>query len=194
MRYLEFNPYWNVPRSIARKEIIPRLSSNPDYLAEHGMELVPAHSTLSELSTGKARVRQRPGPRNALGAVKFGMPNPMDIYLHATPSHELFKRTRRDLSHGCIRVEQPVALVQFVLAGHPEWDTEQIEAAMAPGRSRRVELDAPIPVVILYATAMEGGDGKVRFVPDVYKLDPPLEQALAAHTGQIVTAPPAPTE
>jgi murein L,D-transpeptidase YcbB/YkuD len=158
------------------------------------MELVPPHSTLPALRSGKARVRQRPGPRNALGAVKFAMPNPMDIYLHSTPSRQLFKRTRRDLSHGCIRVEQPVALVRFLLADQPQWDTDQIEAAMAPGRNRRVDLSAPVPVVILYATAMLDGDGKARFVPDVYKLDPALEQALAAHTGQIVPAPPALTE
>jgi murein L,D-transpeptidase YcbB/YkuD len=194
MLYLEFNPYWNIPRSIALKEIIPKLSSNPDYLAQHDMELVPPHSTLPALRSGKARVRQRPGPRNALGAVKFAMPNPMDIYLHSTPSRQLFKRSRRDLSHGCIRVEQPVALVRFLLADQPQWDTDQIEAVMAPGRNRRVDLSAPVPVVILYATAMLDGDGKARFVPDVYKLDPALEQALAAHTGQIVPAPPALTE
>jgi murein L,D-transpeptidase YcbB/YkuD len=194
LRYLEFNPYWNVPRSIAVNEILPRLSSNPDYLAQNDMELVPAGGTLEALRAGRARVRQRPGPKNALGSVKFALPNPMDIYLHATPAHELFKRTRRDLSHGCIRVEQPVALVRFVLAGQPQWDSDQIKAAMAPGRNRRVDLSAPIPVVIFYATAMQGGDGKARFVPDVYQLDPALEQALAAHTGQIVTAPPALTE
>jgi murein L,D-transpeptidase YcbB/YkuD len=194
MLYLEFNPYWNIPRSIALKEIIPKLSSNPDYLAQHDMELVPPHSTLPALRSGKARVRQRPGPKNALGAVKFAMPNPMDIYLHSTPSRQLFKRSRRDLSHGCIRVEQPAALVRFVLASQAQWDTDQIAAAMAPGPNRRVDIKAPVPVVILYATAMLDGDGKARFVPDVYKLDPALEQALAAHTGQIVPAPPALTE
>jgi murein L,D-transpeptidase YcbB/YkuD len=194
LRYLEFNPYWNVPRSIALKEIIPRLSGNPEYLAQNDMELVPAGSTLEGLRAGRARVRQRPGPGNALGMVKFAMPNPMDIYLHSTPLRELFKRTRRDLSHGCIRVEQPLALVRFVLADQPQWDEQRIKAAMAPGRNRRVALGAPIPVVIFYATAMQDDDGTARFAPDVYQRDPVLEQALAARTAEIVPASPPPTE
>ncbi|MFL6674823.1 MAG: murein L,D-transpeptidase [Massilia sp.] len=194
MRYLEFNPYWNVPRSITLSEIIPKLAANPGYLAQNDMELVPAGSTLAALQAGKARVRQRPGPRNSLGAVKFAMPNPMDIYLHSTPARELFRRTRRDLSHGCIRVEHPDALARFVLAGQPQWAEDEIEAAMEPGRTRRVDLRAPIPVVIFYSTATIDSEGKARFAPDVYQRDPLLEQALAEHESEIVTAPPGPTE
>jgi murein L,D-transpeptidase YcbB/YkuD len=190
MRYLDFNPYWNVPRSITLKEIIPKLERNHGYLAASGMEVVgqggatstAGESTIEALRAGKLRVRQRPGPRNSLGAVKFAMPNPMDIYLHATPLRELFRRTRRDLSHGCIRVEQPAELAQFVLRDQPQWDREAIAAAMAPGPTRRVELSAPVPVVIFYATALGARDGRALFGRDIYHRDPLLEQALREHS------------
>jgi murein L,D-transpeptidase YcbB/YkuD len=205
MQYLEFNPYWNVPRSILRKEILPKLAGNHGYLAGSGMEVVgrgpPTSyvngSTIALLEQGRLRVRQRPGPRNSLGAVKFAMPNPMDIYLHATPKRELFRRTRRDLSHGCIRVEKPVELAQFVLRDQPEWNVEQIRQAMEPGPTRRVGLSAPVPVVLFYATAMAQQDGSALFVPDVYRLDEKLEQALQEHSERArtakVAAPPPPT-
>jgi murein L,D-transpeptidase YcbB/YkuD len=199
MRYLEFNPYWNVPRSITLREIIPRLEADPGYLAREQMELVPvggghatsavSAATIDALRAGRYRVRQRPGPKNSLGAVKFAMPNPMDIYLHATPARELFRRTRRDLSHGCIRVEQPVELARFVLADARQWDDDSIEAAMAPGPTHRVELPAPVPVVLFYTTAIVDREGRALFMRDVYRRDPLLEQALAAHGSQIVPAP-----
>jgi murein L,D-transpeptidase YcbB/YkuD len=193
MRYLEFNPYWNVPRSIERNEIIPKLLRDPAYLEKNDMELVPLSSavapastvdaaTLGALQAGKYRVRQRPGPKNALGAVKFAMPNPMNIYLHSTSARELFKLTRRDLSHGCIRVEDPHALAQFVLAGQPEWNAESINAAMEPGPMRKVNLKAPIPVVLFYATAITDREGKAIFAEDIYKRDPALELVLRSHT------------
>jgi murein L,D-transpeptidase YcbB/YkuD len=193
MRYLDFNPYWNVPRSITLKEIIPKLERNHGYLAASGMEVVgqgaatstAGEATIEALRAGKLRVRQRPGPKNSLGAVKFAMPNPMDIYLHATPLRELFKRTRRDLSHGCIRVERPAELAQFVLRDQPEWDREAIDAAMAPGPTRRVDLDAPVPVVIFYATALAARDGRALFGRDIYHRDPLLEQALREHSAAV---------
>lgn len=204
MRYLEFNPYWNVPRSITLKEVIPKLERNPGYLAREQMELVPvgggpasgavSAATLEGLRAGRYRVRQRPGPKNALGAVKFAMPNPMDIYLHSTPARELFKRSRRDLSHGCIRVEDPVGLAQFVLRDPQRWSAAQVEAAMAPGPTRRVELPAPVPVVLFYATAIADREGRALFLRDVYRRDRLLEQALAAHESENVPALPAPTE
>jgi murein L,D-transpeptidase YcbB/YkuD len=189
MRYLEFHPFWNVPRSIARKEIIPKLERNPGYLAHSDMELVGQggvtrrvdESTLAALRAGTLRIRQRPGPKNSLGAIKFAMPNPEDIYLHATPLTELFERSRRDLSHGCIRVEQPAELAAFVLRGAPGWDLAEVEAAMAPGPARRVDLPAPVPVVLFYATALAGADGKAEFVRDIYRRDPLLERALRTH-------------
>lgn len=191
MRYLEFNPYWNVPRSIERGEILPKLAVDPDYLANNEMELVGKNGAASEtvdaaalaaLRAGTLRVRQRPGARNALGAVKFALPNAMNIYLHSTPSRALFQRSRRDFSHGCIRVEDPVALARFVLAGQPEWNADAIAAAMMPGPSRTVKLAAPLPVVIFYTTAIIDGDGRALFPDDVYRLDEALEHALATRT------------
>jgi murein L,D-transpeptidase YcbB/YkuD len=180
MRYLEFNPYWNVPRSILDKEFLPKLARNPAWLAQNDMETVPPGASVADLRAGRARVRQRPGPKNSLGAIKFVLPNPMDIYLHSTPARELFERSRRDLSHGCIRVELPAALAQFVLAGQPQWDADAIQAALQPGPTRRVDLARPVPVVIFYATAIVDSDGGVRFVADIYGRDATLERELAA--------------
>jgi murein L,D-transpeptidase YcbB/YkuD len=194
MRYLEFNPYWNVPSSIVTREIVPRLEANPGYLGRNDMETVPAGASLEDLRAGRARVRQRPGPKNSLGAVKFAMPNPMDIYLHSTPARELFRRSRRDLSHGCIRVESPAALAQFVLGDQPQWDADSIQEALQPGPTRRVSLRRPIPVVIFYATASVDRDGAVHFAADIYGRDPLLERELSAHASQIVPARVPPTE
>ena len=180
MRYVEFNPYWNVPSSILHKEILPKLEKNPDYLSQHQMETVPADATVADLKAGKARVRQRPGPKNSLGAIKFAMPNPMDIYLHSTPARELFERNRRDLSHGCIRVEHPAALAQYVLAGQRQWNADTIQEALQPGPTKHVDLSRPIPVVLFYATASVDGEGKARFAPDIYGRDVKLERELAA--------------
>ena len=189
MRYLEFNPYWNVPRSILEKELIPKLVRDPSYLARNEMETVPAGASLADLKAGRARVRQRPGPTNSLGAVKFAMPNPMDIYLHSTPAREAFQRSRRDLSHGCIRVEYPAALAQYVLARQRPWTGDAVLAALQPGPTRHVDLAHPIPVVIFYATAVVDSKGSVRFAADIYGRDPKLEHELAARRSR--TAAPA---
>jgi murein L,D-transpeptidase YcbB/YkuD len=181
MRYLEFNPYWNVPRSILDKDILPKIERNPAYLKQNDMETVPPGVGVADLRAGKARLRQRPGPKNSLGAVKFAMPNPMDIYLHSTPARELFERSRRDLSHGCIRVEQPAALAQFVLSGQRQWTADKIQAALQPGPTRHVDLARPIPVVIFYATAIADGDGSPRFAADIYGRDAKLEKALGSY-------------
>ena len=185
MRYLEFNPYWNVPRSIETAEIIPKLARDPDYLERNDMEAVsaagqvlPDAGALAALRAGTARVRQRPGPKNALGAVKFAMPNPMNIYLHSTSAQELFARSRRDLSHGCIRVEHPAALAQFVLADPERWDAGAVAAALRPGRTVTVPLREAVPVVLFYATALTDRDGRALFSEDIYGLDEQLIQAL----------------
>jgi murein L,D-transpeptidase YcbB/YkuD len=190
MRYVEFNPYWNVPKSIEKAEIIPKLKAKPNYLVANQMELVPLSgggepiqtvdaATMQALQDGKFRVRQRPGPSNALGAVKFAMPNPDNIYLHSTSARELFKKTRRDLSHGCIRVEKPLELAQFVLAGNPAIKAEDIEAAMEPAPMRTVSVKPVIPVVLFYATAITDQHGTALFAQDIYGRDPALEAALA---------------
>lgn len=187
MRYLEFDPYWNVPPSIVRQEIVPKLARNAAYLQQNDMELVgsdggvlhiTASESLARLRAGSARVRQRPGPRNVLGDVKFAMPNPMNIYLHSTSASELFGRTRRDLSHGCIRVEHPAELAQFVLADPLHWDGASVAAAMRAARNRFVKLPEPIPVVLFYATALVDRQGRVLFADDIYGIDKPLMAAL----------------
>ncbi len=199
MRYLEFNPYWNVPRSIEKGELIGKMEKDANYLTKHEMEMVPLEgggapvtaidaASIDALRAGKYRVRQRPGAQNALGAVKFALPNPDNIYLHSTSARELFKRTRRDLSHGCIRVENPQALAEFVLGGQPQWTAESIKAAMEPGTTRTVSLKAPIPVVLFYATAVTDRGGRVLFPEDVYKRDPMLEKALKARRGSLLAA------
>lgn len=189
MRYVEFSPYWNVPPAIQRAEILPQLARDPGYWERENFEAVSVDgrgapitaldaSTIEGLKSGALRVRQRPGPKNALGAVKFVLPNTMDIYLHSTPAQQLFGETRRDFSHGCIRVEDPPALAAFVLRDQPAWTAERIREAMASGKQSTALLAQPLPVVLFYTTAIVDAAGKVRFVSDVYGLDARLEQAL----------------
>jgi murein L,D-transpeptidase YcbB/YkuD len=189
MSYLEFNPYWNVPHSIAAGEIAVKLGRNPAYLAQNQMELVSksgqvqgatAAVAAAGLRSGALRVRQRPGAHNVLGAVKFAMPNPMNIYLHSTSAKELFGNARRDLSHGCIRVERPEELARFVLADQPQWSAQSIAAAMEPGPMRTVRLGQVIPVVLFYATAATDRAGHALFANDIYRRDDKLAQALKA--------------
>ena len=191
MRYLDFSPYWNVPPPIQRAEIVPRLGRDPGYWERENFEAVSVDgkgapvtvlddSTMQGLKSGALRVRQRPGAKNALGGVKFVLPNTMDIYLHSTSAQQLFSQTRRDFSHGCIRVEDPAALAAFVLRDQPAWTPERIREAMAAGRQSTVMLTQPIPVLIFYTTAIVEADGKVRFASDIYGLDARLEEALSA--------------
>jgi len=189
MHYLQFRPYWNVPRSIVKEELLPKLRLNWSYLAGQNMELVNGFGpnaavmavndeTINLLSRGLLKVRQRPGRLNALGSVKFIFPNDYNIYLHDTPTQKLFKRTRRDFSHGCVRVEDPEALAEFVLKSKDGWDRQRISNAMRRDNPRHVQLDNPIPVIIFYTTAMATAD-QVLFFEDIYKLDNPLIQALS---------------
>ena len=186
MRWIEFSPYWNIPPSIARKETVPRLRASPGYLAVQGMEFVSAGGQVSTAVTpaqldavmaGSARIRQRPGPRNALGDIKFMLPNNQNIYLHHTPSPGLFNRTRRDFSHGCVRIEEPVALALWVLHDQPEWTEARVRQSMGRPRPVIARLTEPVPVLLLYQTAVADGD-TVHFVPDLYGQDALLERAL----------------
>ncbi len=207
MRFIEFSPYWNVPPSIARSETLPRLRRDPGYFDRQGFELVGSDGRvvggLSEagieaVQAGQMRIRQRPGASNALGSIKFIFPNRDNIYLHHTPTPQLFKRLRRDFSHGCIRVEEPLQLAKFVLADAPEWSEARIAEAMRRGRSATLRLDEPLPVIIAYSTTIVR-NGSVHFLPDIYGLDEPLEEALrqrsrtlrASHTGEIPAESPA---
>ncbi len=189
LRAVEFSPYWNVPRNILRNETLPRLARDPGYLGREDMELVSTRgdgrvltsidaTSLEALHAGELRVRQRPGAKNALGGVKFVLPNTMEIYLHGTPARELFERTRRDFSHGCIRVQDPGTLAAFVLQGKPEWTAAAIDAATGAGRNRTVALEAPLPVVVFYTTAIVDAGGRALFLPDIYGHDGRLLAAL----------------
>jgi murein L,D-transpeptidase YcbB/YkuD len=192
MRYLIFQPYWNVPKSILLDEVLPLIRRKPNYLASQGMEIVdgqsddakrvePDEDNLELLEKGKLRLRQRPGPKNALGQVKFMFPNDENVYLHSTPAPELFGRARRDFSHGCVRVEDPVKLAEWALKDQPEWTREKIIAAMNGKPSQRVQLTKPIRVVMYYVTATVIPDeNAIHFADDIYKHDPPLDRALAA--------------
>ena len=194
MRFIEFSPYWNIPPSIVRGEVAPRLRREPGWFDKEGFEFIGRdgriHSTefsaqaLDAVLAGELRLRQRPGARNPLGDIKFVFPNREHIYLHHTPSTRLFERERRDFSHGCIRVEQPVALATFVLHDMPEWTEQRIERAMHDGTSSTLRLATPVPVLIAYATALVK-QGRVHFFADLYghdrTLDTWLRNAPAAH-------------
>jgi L,D-transpeptidase YcbB len=190
MRYLIFRPYWLVPPSIQRAELVPKTRRDPDYLADHGFEVVdgsgnvvpssPAtDEVISGLRSGALSIRQLPGPKNALGLVKFMFPNQYNVYMHGTPEQELFARSRRDFSHGCIRVEDPVALAAWVLRDKPEWTVDRIRATMNGDTTVQVNLDKPVPVLILYSTAVVEPDGEVRFFDDIYGYDASLARVLA---------------
>jgi murein L,D-transpeptidase YcbB/YkuD len=195
MRYLIFQPYWNVPPSILRGEILPGLRKDSTYLRKNDMEIVQgpgddaaplaqSPANLARLGAMQLRVRQRPGPRNSLGPLKFMFPNDENIYLHGTPAQELFGRTRRDFSHGCVRVEDPAVLAAYVLRDLPEWNLERIREAMTTGpRSRRVNLPRTLPVLLFYTTASVMPDGTIRFARDIYGHDQRLDAALHAVTG-----------
>jgi L,D-transpeptidase YcbB len=190
MRYLIFRPYWNVPMSIVRKEILPSVAKDPGYLDHENMEIVWGQSddaqavpetkaNLDLLRRGLLRLRQRPGSANALGLVKFMFPNEEAIYLHGTPAAELFARARRDFSHGCVRVEDPVALAEWVLADPATWPRQAIVDAMHGTDTRRVDLAHSVQVILFYLTAtVAPEDGTVRFANDIYDRDARLDAAL----------------
>jgi len=192
IRYLVLNPYWNVPNSIFSKEILPKLRSDPGYLAENDMEVVdgerdnsPVVSPSMVWNVGEGsglRVRARPGEQNPLGKVKFMFPNKYDIYLHDTPAKALFDEADRNGSHGCIRVERPLELADYLMRDDPQWSGGQLEAAIDSGEQRDVKLPQPVPVYLLYFTAMPGPDGNVAFFEDIYELDQAQAQAQAAAT------------
>jgi murein L,D-transpeptidase YcbB/YkuD len=173
-------------------ELIPHLEKNPSYLSENSYEIVDkdervavegpvSNDVMEQLRAGKLRVRQTPGPENALGLMKFEFPNQYDVYMHGTPAKELFSRTRRDFSHGCIRLEDPVKLATWVLQGMPEWTEEKIRSAMNGETTVEIKLKEPIPVLIFYSTAVVLEGEEPHFFHDIYGLDADLIRALAKH-------------
>ena len=190
MEYVIFRPYWNPPYSITVKEIVPHARRDPAYLARENMEIVASGDdgaealaatpeNLSGVLAGRLRLRQKPGPRNSLGLAKFIFPNADNIYMHGTPAQALFSRARRDFSHGCIRLEDPARLAEWVLRDQPEWTRPKIDAAMQAERPTRVNLKPPLSVVLFYDTVHVNSEGVVFFVNDIYGDDRQLDLALA---------------
>jgi murein L,D-transpeptidase YcbB/YkuD len=191
MTYVVLRPYWNVPPSIQRSEIVRSIERDRNYIANKRYEVTTndgevvtegsiSDEVLLQLRAGKLAVRQKPGPANALGLVKLMFPNEFNVYLHSTPAQELFSRTRRDFSHGCIRVEQPAELTTWALRNNPDWTLDRVKESMSTGKDNvTVKLNRPIPVFIVYATALAYENGEVHFYDDIYKHDATLAQALA---------------
>ncbi len=199
MKYIEFMPYWNIPKSIMTKEILPKLNDDFAYLQEQDIELVKLDSNATtsiydDILHGRVRARQRPGKNNPLGKVKFIFPNTEDVYLHDTSTPNLFNKSQRDLSHGCVRVSGAEKLAEFVLSIQPEtvWDITSIQSAMSGNKTRRVNLKKPIPVLFFYSTAFVDPDNQIHFYRDIYEQDAALEKALgkvpASENGSLLTA------
>lgn len=191
LRYVVFQPYWDVPTSIVRREILPRVRKDPGYLDRQEMELVRGQSdnspvvpttpeAIEELAAGKLRLRQRPGPKNSLGPIKFMLPNPYNVYLHATPATELFGRSRRAFSHGCVRVSDPARLALYVLKNAADaWDEARIETALCATSMQRVNLVEPLQVLLFYGTAVATQTSGMLFADDLYGHDARLAAELA---------------
>lgn len=194
MTYIEINPTWTVPPKLVREDILPKARKDPGYLKERGIrvfrgwsedapeidvESVDWSQVAAEAESFK--FRQDPGPRNSLGRIKFMFPNKFDVYLHDTPDRGLFSRAERDLSSGCIRLEQPLELAEYILRGDPVWNRERILAALADTTTRVIPLQNPIGVHLLYWTAWLADDGRVEFRGDIYKRDAALSEALRQH-------------
>jgi len=186
-----FRPYWNVPASIQRNELLSEIRRDPSWVSANNFELVSpqgevtgngrvSEDLLSELGTGKLQLRQKPGPKNTLGLMKFVFPNEYGVYMHDTSARWLFERERRDLSHGCIRLENPEDLAEWVLRGQPGWSRDEIDAAIQGTESTSVKVKRPIQVVIMYSTAAVMKNGEVHFFEDIYDEDRALEKELAA--------------
>ncbi|HYK04425.1 MAG TPA: L,D-transpeptidase family protein [Thermoanaerobaculia bacterium] len=195
IKHVVFRPSWSVPPNIQRHEILPKIEKDHGYLARNRYELVDNAGrsagtavdadTIRRIKNGSLRVRQTAGTHNALGLVKFLFPNDNHVYLHSTPQQALFARSRRDFSHGCIRVEDPAELAAWVLRAQPEWTEEKIAAAMNGKRDDvYVKVQRPISVVLFYATAIAQENGDVHFVEDIYGHDVQLAKVLAPAAGR----------
>jgi len=190
MEYVVFRPYWNPPYGIAANEIVPHARRDPSYLQREDLEIVASGDesapalpatpeNLDAAVAGRLFVRQKPGPKNSLGLAKFIFPNHENVYMHGTPATQLFSRTRRDFSHGCIRVEDPAGLAEWVLRDVPGWTRDRIEAAMQAERPTRVNLREPLLVVLFYDTVHVNSEGIVHFAGDIYGRDRALDRNLA---------------
>ena len=171
LKYVVFSPYWNVPKSIVINEVLKDMRRDRNYLAKHNMEITGYRDGIPE-------IRQKPGPDNSLGLVKFLFPNSYNMYLHDTPAKSLFNESSRAFSHGCMRIQEPFKLAQFLLKNDPSWDDEKINAAMNAGTERTVTLNERVPVFIVYFTAFVDRDGKINFRKDIYERDNRLAEMM----------------
>ncbi|MEI6353470.1 MAG: L,D-transpeptidase family protein [Methylococcus sp.] len=190
MTMVTFRPYWNVPEAIAVKELVPEFLLHPERMEARSMEIVPDFSlksvalesneaNLKKVLAGQLKLRQRPSEENALGLFKFSFPNTNNVYLHSTPSKNLFSRDRRDFSHGCIRVQDPLRLAEWVLEENGDWPQDRIEAFAHGDQTKTIPLKRPIPVFILYSTVMADQAGRISFFEDIYGHDRTLQVLLA---------------
>ena len=192
IQYVIFRPYWEVPPSIQRNEIVSHIQKDPGYIARHNFEVITTKGevvtdnavnpeVLDGIKSGRLLVRQKPGATNSLGLVKIIFPNPENVYLHGTDAPQLFTQDVRDVSHGCIRVEQPAELLAWVLRNNPGWDLERVKAAMNDDKNNvQVSLTQRIPVLIVYGTVAVNEENQIRFFDDIYGYDAALQKALEA--------------
>ena len=191
MQYLVLNPYWNVPHSLASEDVLAKVRRNPDYLVSQGFEVFDSWSRdatpmdvsgidWNSISSARFpyRLRQKPGPENALGRIKFMFPNRFAVYLHDTPSKSLFSRSVRNFSSGCIRVQRPVQLAAYLLQDQPGWSEEEIRAVIEAGEQKSISLKRMVPVHLQYWTAWVDEQGAVNFRQDIYGRDQALQAAL----------------
>jgi L,D-transpeptidase YcbB len=192
IRSLVFRPYWHVPPGILRKEVVVDIARNRSYVRDNNMEVITRDGTvvtsgivsdavLSELRAGRLLVRQKPGPNNALGLIKFVFPNPYNVYMHDTPQiARVFAFDARIPSHGCIQLQRPAELAIWLLRNQPGWTNDRVLTAMSQGRDNfPITLTKPVPIMIVYRTAVAVEEGEVRFYPDIYGRDAFLKKALA---------------
>lgn len=194
MRTVVLNPTWTVPPTILRQDVLPKIAKDPSYLAKHNMKVIDSSGTALQpdaIDWQEARRRfpyslvQQPGPENSLGRVKFLFPNEHAVYLHDTPNRGLFNRADRAASSGCIRVENPMLLADYLLKDDKDWSKEKVEAALAAGKTLNITLKRTIPIVLMYWTTQRDRDGTLHFFPDLYDRDPPVLRALGRETAQL---------
>jgi L,D-transpeptidase YcbB len=190
IEYVVMAPYWNVPNSIVEKEIKPAMLKNPGYLERNNMEIVtkeknPKPIAISSIDWASVTeknfpymVRQKPGPKNSLGSIKFLFPNEYSVYLHDTPADALFSQRERGFSHGCVRLEKPIELGKYILKDMPEWDEAKIRQTINGGEEEWVTLPKEIQVYLVYFTTWVDKDGRVHFREDIYGHDKKLKQQL----------------
>lgn len=199
LRYLDFAPYWNVPQTILREDKLPLIKADLNYLSAHHYEIVTQrHGVVERIEpktidwdgvtaeTFPGMLRQKPGPWNALGQVKFMFPNKFHVYLHDTPARHLFEHKKRSYSSGCIRVKRPFDLAVYLLQNQEGWDAQRVAEAMAGDETLRVLLDEPLPVHILYRTVWVDGEGRLQFRNDIYQRDAVLYTALRRYNRKTI--------